>query len=110
MPAALQRARALNGDFGRQKAREYKVTGKQQKAIAALIRSPTVEAAAEAKRNLSPALGILRGIVEDADQPGAVRVSAARSLMEYGLKLHDVVFVERRLDALEQALREVENE
>ena len=123
------------------------MTHKQQKAIAALIRSPTVEAAAEAaavgystlrrwlkedmdfqqeyqaalaglmadaaaeaKKNLSPALGTLRGITEDVNQPGAVRVSAARSLLEFGLKLTEREDVLSRISELEDMLDGMESD
>ena len=115
------------------------MTPRQQKALMALIRSPTVEAAAksagigystlrrwlkddeefrreyqaevsqlvedaslQARQNLTPALSTLREIVEDSEKyPGAVRVSAARSLLEFGLRLTERADVLNRLDAME---------
>ena len=121
------------------------MTAKQEKALAALIRSPTIEAAAgavgvgyttlrrwlkedaafqqeyraalanltedaiaQAKQNLSPALSVLREITESADQPGAVRVQAARSLLEYGLKFTERADILDRMDKLEKMIAEVE--
>lgn len=119
------------------------MTNRQQKALAALIRSPTVEeaaqaagigystlrrwlsedddfrqayqkelaglvsdAAAQAKQSLSPALSTLREIVEDQYVPAAARVSAARALLDYGLRLTEIIDIIPRLEALENELRE----
>lgn len=117
------------------------MTNRQQKALVALIRAPTIEAAAEtagvgystlrrwmredtefkiayraaldellqdasaqAKQSLSPALKALGEIVEDEGQPATARISAARSILEYGLKLTETVDILARLDALEGSL------
>ncbi len=120
------------------------MTSKQQKALAALIRFPTVEAAAaaagvgystvrrwikedeqfrrgyqeelaeliadaaaQAKQNISPALSTLREIMEDNAFPVAARVSAARSLLDYGLRLTEIMDIIPRLEALENEMQEV---
>ena len=64
------------------------------------------EAATKAKQSMTPALSVLREIVEDEDGPAAVRVSAARSLLEYGLKLVELADLTARLDALEKSMEE----
>lgn len=71
-----------------------------QKAVSGLI----AEAASQAKQSLSPALSTLREVMQDADQNGQVRVSAARSLLEFGLRLIEQADVLTRLDALEKSL------
>ena len=113
----------------------------QKKALAALIRSPTIEAAAQeagigystlrrwlkddadfqqayreeldglvadaaaqAKQSLSPALSTLREIVEDQTLPGAVRVSAARALLDAALKLTEITDILPRLEMIEASL------
>ncbi|MBQ3277490.1 MAG: hypothetical protein IJH47_10675 [Oscillospiraceae bacterium] len=118
------------------------MTTNQKRALAALIRSPTIEAAAQdagvgystlrrwikedaefqqayqeelaglvadaaaqAKQSLSPALSTLREILEDQTLPGAVRVSAARALLDYGLKLTEIADIIPRLEALENDAR-----
>jgi len=68
-----------------------------QRAVSGLI----TEAAEQAKRSLSPALSTLREIMENEEQNGQVRVSAARSLMEFGLKLVEQSDVLDRLERLE---------
>ena len=120
------------------------MTGKQQKALAALIRAPTraiaakeagvgvstlrrwmreddfraaykealaellEDASAQSKRNLSRALDVLADVMENGEN-SQVRITAARSTLEYALKLSEVVDVQQRLDALEKMLAEVEN-
>lgn len=76
--------------------REYK------KAVSGMI----AEAAAQAKQSLSPALSTLQEVMQDADQNGQVRVSAARSILEYGLKLVEQADVLARLDELEAAIND----
>ena len=119
------------------------MTERQHRALAALIRSPTIEAAAtaagigyttlrrwlkeddafksayqteltglveaaavQAKQSLSPALSTLREIVEDPDVGAAARISAARALLDYGLKLTEIADIVPRLEALEIVARE----
>ena len=64
------------------------------------------EAATRAKQAMSPALAVLREIVEDEDGPAAVRVSAARSLLEYGMKLVETEDILKRLAELERQREE----
>jgi len=68
-----------------------------QQAISGLITG----AAAQAKQSLSPALSTLREVMESEDQNGQIRVSAARSLLEYGLKLTEQADILDRLESLE---------
>lgn len=118
------------------------MTERQQRALAALIRSPTIEAAAtaagigyttlrrwlkeddafrsayqaeltglveaaaaQAKQSLAPALSTLREIVEDPEVGAAARISAARALLDYGLKLTEIADIIPRLEALENDAR-----
>ena len=71
-----------------------------RKAVSELI----ADAAAQAKQSLSPALCCLREVMEDAAQNGQVRVSAARSILEYGLKLTEQADILTRLTELETAI------
>lgn len=114
------------------------MTGRQQKAVAAMLTSATraeaakkanvsistlrkwantnaefraayraalselmEDASAQARQNLSTALNVLREIMESGDNEQA-RIAAARSALEYGLKLHEVIDVEMRLAELER--------
>jgi transposase len=122
------------------------LTVRQKKALAALLRSPTKAAAAEAtgvgvstirrwlkedrefrtayrealeelledasaqaKRNLSRALDVLAEIMVDESESAQARITAARSTLEYTLKLTDIVDIAARMDELENTLREIEN-
>lgn len=71
-----------------------------QKAVSGLI----AEAATQAKQSLNPALSTLGEVMRDSGQNGQVRVSAARSLLEYGLKLTEQADILARLDELERQL------
>ena len=55
----------------------------------------------QAQQTLSPALSTLREIMEDRDEQAQARITAARSVLEYSLKLCE------QTDILEQ-LRELE--
>ena len=62
------------------------------------------DASAQAKRGIDPAFRVLRAIFEDEEQPAGVRITAARLLLEYSLKISEQVEIRRRLDDLETAL------
>lgn len=59
------------------------------------------DATRQAQQTLSPALSVLREIMEDRDEQANARITAARSILEYSLKLCE------QTDVLEQ-LRELE--
>ncbi len=75
-------------------ANEYK------RALAELVDA----AAAQVKRALCPTLGTLQEITADTNQPGSVRVSAARAVLEFGLKLVEQADIISKLDKLESQL------
>lgn len=120
------------------------MTGRKEKALAALIRAPTREIAAreagvgvstlrrwvnedetfraaykaalaglledaseQANRNLSKALDVLADVMDNGET-SQVRTSAARTALEYALKLTEAVEIRARLDALEKMLAEAE--
>ena len=120
------------------------MTGKKEKALAALIRAPTraaaakeagvgvstlrrwmrededfqaaykaalsellEDASAQSKKNLKRALDVLSEIMKSGEN-SQVRISAARSTLEYALKLTEAVDIVARMDALEKMLSEVE--
>lgn len=53
------------------------------KAFKALV----TEATREAQATLSPAICVLRSIMEDEEESSSGRIAAARTLLEYGLRL-----------------------
>lgn len=73
-----------------------------QEELAGLIS----EAAAQAKQSISPALSTLQEITEDPSSPGAVRVSAAKTLLDAALKLTEITDIITRVEALESNLIE----
>lgn len=60
------------------------------------------DAAAQAKQSLSPALSCLREIVEDGDETATARIQAARSILEYGLRLTEIADILKQLQELER--------
>lgn len=118
------------------------MTPKQQKALLALLTSPTREKAAaaagitsktlrsyladptfqaeykkafsglvedaarQAQQAIEPALSTLRDIVEDAGENAQAHISAARSLLEYSMKLTETTDILTRLDELETLAEE----
>lgn len=61
------------------------------------------EATRQAQQSLNPALCTLREICENHDESSSARISAARSLLEYGLKLTEITDIMRTLEAAESA-------
>ena len=59
------------------------------------------DATRQAQQSLSPALSTLREIVEDGDQGATARIQAARTLLEYGLRLTEITDILRNLEAEE---------
>lgn len=57
------------------------------------------DATRQAQRALSPALSALRSIVEDEEENASSRIAAARSLLEYGLRLTEFNDILRELNA-----------
>ena len=53
---------------------------------------------------MSPAITTLKEIVENEDQSATARISAARSILEYGMRMTEQLDVLDRLDALEAAI------
>lgn len=63
-------------------------------------------AARQAQQAVNPALSTLTEICGDGDAGPAVRVSAARALLEYGLRFTDLADLTARLDNLERMIGE----
>ena len=60
------------------------------------------DAARQAQQTLSPALSTLREIMEDREEPASARITAARSILEYTLKLGEHVDILEQLRELEE--------
>ena len=64
--------------------------------------SSLVEATRQAQQAIAPALSTLREVVEDGDESPQFRISAARSILEYSLKLteqNDIIATLQELEA-----------
>ena len=73
-----------------------------QAAYKAALAELLEDATTQAKQSLNPALTALREITEDREQQSQARVSAARSLLEYGLRLTEQVDILAKLEELEK--------
>lgn len=68
------------------------------------------DATRESQQALSPALSVLKEITTDTEAPATTRVAAARSLLEYGLKLTEFTDVMTRMTELEKIVAELEGQ
>ena len=59
------------------------------------------DATRQAQKALSPALSALRSIVEDENEGAGSRIAAARTLLEYGLRLTEFNDILRDLEGLD---------
>lgn len=73
-----------------------------KKAFAGLVEDAT----RQAQQSLTPALSTLREIAEDGAENAQAQISAARSILEYGLKLTEQTDILTRLEDLEAANNE----
>lgn len=71
--------------------KEYK------KAFGQLVQDAT----RQAQQSLSPALSALLDIVKDEEENSSARIAAARSLLEYGLRLTEFSDILAELEAVE---------
>lgn len=62
------------------------------------------DATRQAQQAIEPALSTLREIVEDGDENAQARISAARCILEYSVKLTETTDVLARLGELEQQI------
>ncbi|MBN2994524.1 hypothetical protein [Ruthenibacterium lactatiformans] len=69
-----------------------------QRAVSGMIE----DAAAQAKQSLYPALSALRAIIEDGAETATARIQAARTVLEYGLRLTEITDIMKQLDELEK--------
>lgn len=66
------------------------------------------DAAQRGRQSMTGAMDALRDIMDDETQNGQTRVQAARSLLEFSLRLDERENVLKRLDALENSILENE--
>ena len=73
-----------------------------RKAFAAMVEDAT----RQAQQAIAPALSCLREIVEDKEETAQTRIQAARSTLEYALRLTEQLDIVERIQALEDAVKE----
>lgn len=73
-----------------------------KKAFANMVEDAT----RQAQQSFTPALSTLREIAVDGTENSPARISAARSILEYGLKLTEQTDIINRLEKLEAANNE----
>ena len=96
-----KKAAAEKAGISESTLRSYLADPDFQKAYKAAFADLVSDATKQAQRSLSPALKTLREIVEDAEETATARISAARSLLEYGLKLTEINDILRDLEGME---------
>ncbi len=62
------------------------------------------DAAQRGRQSMTGAMDALRTVMDDESQNGQTRVQAARSILEYSLKLDERENIMKRLDELERSL------
>ena len=97
-----QKAAAASTGVSDRQIREYLSKPEFQEAYRQALSQLVLEASFQARRGYAQALDALREIVTDTGQPPAARISAARSLLEYGLKLTEQADILAKLDELEK--------
>ena len=60
------------------------------------------DAARQGQQTLSPALSTLREIMEDQEESAQARISAARSVLEYSMRMSEQVDILEQLQELEK--------
>ena len=81
--------------------RDYLADPEFQKEYGKAARALVMDATREAQQALSPALQALREIVENPEEASGNRTAAARSLLEYGLRLTEFSDILPLVDAAE---------
>lgn len=91
---AAARAAGIESKTLRRYLADPEFQAEYQRAVSGMIE----DAAAQAKQSLNPALSCLREIVENGDETATARIQAARSLLEYGLRLTEIVDIVTAID------------
>lgn len=76
-----------------------------KKAFAGLVEDAT----RQAQQAIAPALSTLREVVEDSGEGTQFRISAARSILEYSLKLTEQNDIITKLQELEAEMADIPN-
>lgn len=83
--------------------RRYLSLPEFQQAYKAAFTELVNDATRQVQQALSPAISALREIVEDPEESASGRISAARSLLEYGLRLTEFNDILRELESAKES-------
>lgn len=86
--------------------RRYLADPEFQEAYRKSFASMVEDATRQAQQAIAPALSCLREIVEDREETTQARIQAARSTLEYALRLTEQLDIIGRIQALEDAMKE----
>ena len=99
--AEAAKAAGISENTLREYLRDPEFSEQYQQACGDMLR----DAAQQARQGIAPALDALREITETPKNPQA-RILAARSILEYALKLTERVDILERVEALEKSIKE----
>lgn len=101
---------AQKAGITRQTLRKYRTIPEFEHEYNRAARSVLEDAKTQAAAGLGPAVDALIKIVIDDEAQDTARVSAARCVLEYSLRLCEYVDIARRLEKLEQYAQEGGND
>ena len=81
--------------------REYLKDAEFQPRYREALTEMLQDATRQAQQAISSSITTLTEIMSDADEPSTARIQAARSTLEYALRLTEQLDIAQRLDALE---------
>lgn len=96
-------------EIGESTLRTYLKDPEFQKRYREAFGNLVQDAARQAQQAISPALSTLREIVENPHEQSQARVMAARSTLEYALRLTEQLDIVSRIESLENAMKEGEH-
>lgn len=94
--------------IGESTLREYMKDAEFMERYKQAFGGMVVDATRQAQQTLSPALSALREIMEDREEQASARITAARSILEYAMKLCEQTDILGQLRELERWRRENE--
>ncbi len=102
-------AAAKQAGIGESTLRSYFQDPEFKEAYKLAFSAMVEEATRQAQRSISPALDALSEIIQDSEENAQARIQAARSVLEYAMKLTERVDITERMDTLEAMLKEMED-
>ncbi len=101
-------AAAKQAGIGESTLRSYMADPEFKAAYRAAFSSMMEEVTRKAQQTIAPALDALADILQDPEENAQARIQAARSVLEYAMKLTERIDITERMDALESMLKEME--